>query len=402
MKKHLLRVGFCTLLCAFAFSQAKVASPRASGTKAHLQSAEAALRANDLETATREYRAVLALDPKNAEANTDLGIIAFLRGDCETASANFRTALSASPSLAKAQALLGICLLRSGDPSATALLEKSFPRLTDTKLRMLAGMQLVGIYDQRGELDHAAPVVAALVDIDPDDVNLLYTAQRIYSELADDTLNKLTIIAPGSARMQQVIAERLVNSGDLNGAMEHYRKALEIDPHLAGVRYELSEAILESAPSNPDSQNAADAELQEAIANDGDNASIECELGHIAHLRSDSEQAYLHYSKAYKFNPGEVEAQMGLARILMEKEKPQEALPYLRAAIAADPLNEEAHYRLATAYRRLQMSDDAQKEIKLYQEIKKTKDQVRVLYRQMNQTPKPEDVEEPAPEKQSD
>src|SRR6266849_7373569 len=294
MRKQLLRAWLCTILCTVALSQTKSA-PKASGTKAHLQRAENALLANDLETATSEFRAVLTLDPKNPEAHANLGIIAFFRGDCETASANLREALAISSSLAKAQALLGVCLRRSGDPAATALLEKSFPRLTEPKLRTLAGMQLIGIYEQRGEQDHAAPVVAALVDTDPDDVNLLYMAQRIYSELADDTLNKLTIIAPGSARMQQVLAERLVNAGDLNGAMEHYRTALEIDPHLPRIHYELSEAILESSPSSPDSQSAAETELQAAIANEGDNPSIECELGRIAHLRSDAEQAYLHY-----------------------------------------------------------------------------------------------------------
>ena len=393
MKKQLLRAGLYVALCAVALSETK-GPRRGSGIKTHLQRAETALRANDLETATREFRAVLVFDSKNAEAHSNLGVIAFFQGDCQTASANLRDALSASPSLAKAQALLGICLTRSDDPSGAALLEKSFPKLTEAKVRMLAGVQLIGIYERRGELDHAAPVVAALVDIDPDNVNLLYMAQRIYSELADDTLNKLTIIAPGSARMQQVIAERLVNGGDLKGAIEHYREAVEIDPHLPGIRYELSEAILESSPSNPDSQSEAEKQLQEAIVNDGDNASIECELGRIARLRSDADQAYQHYDKAYRLNPEEVEAQMGLARLLMEKEKPQEALPYLRAAIASDPLNGEAHYRLGTAYRILQMPDESQREMKLFQEIKKTKDQVRMLYRQMNRAPKPEEKDE--------
>ena len=389
MKKQFLRAWVCTLLCGIALSQTD-APHRATAIRGYLQRAEAALRANDVETASREFRAALTLDPKNPEAHTNLGIIAFFRGDCETASANLREALSVNPSLANAQAVLGVCLMRSGDPAATALLEKSFPRLTEPKLRLLAGMRLIGIYEQRGELDHAAPVVAALVDTDPDDVNLLYMAQRIYSELADDTLNKLTIIAPGSARMQQVIAERLVNAGDLNEAIEHYRKALEIDPHLPGIHYELSEAMLESSPSNPDSKGAAETELQAAIANEGDNASIECELGHIARLRSDADQAYLHYKKAYGMNPGNVEAQLGLARVLTETEKPREALPYLRQAVAADPLNGEAHYRLAAAYRILKMPDDSQKEMKLFQEIKNTKEQVRMLYRQMKRTPKPE------------
>src|SRR5260370_2422216 len=208
MKKQFLRVWVCTLLCGITLSQTE-APHRATAIKAHLQRAEAALRANGLKTASGEFRAALTLDPKNPEAHTNLGIIAFFRGDCEAASANLREALSVNPSLANAQALLGVCLMRSGEPAATALLDKSFPRLTAPKLRMLAGMQLIGIYEQRGELDHAAPVVAALVYTDPDDGNLLYMAQQIYSQLACATLNKLTIIAPGPARLQKAIAERL-------------------------------------------------------------------------------------------------------------------------------------------------------------------------------------------------
>jgi len=67
----------------------------------------------------------------------------------------------------------------------------------------------------------------------------------------------------------------------------------------------------------------------------------------------------------------------------MTMEKPQEARKYLEMAVKADPLNETAHYRLAVAYKRLQMPDQAQKELHLFQEIKVTKDRVRELYQQM-------------------
>jgi len=59
------------------------------------------------------------------------------------------------------------------------------------------------------------------------------------------------------------------------------------------------------------------------------------------------------------------------------------------------PLNGEAHYRLALVYRTLKLPDDAKREVRLYEEIKKTKDQVKQLYRQMNREPKPE-VGEPS------
>jgi Flp pilus assembly protein TadD len=74
----------------------------------------------------------------------------------------------------------------------------------------------------------------------------------------------------------------------------------------------------------------------------------------------------------------------------MMQEKLQEAVKYLRMAIQSDPLNGSAHYQLAQAYRRLQMTDMARKEMQLSQEIRKTKDQVEALYHQMNRQAKPQ------------
>ena len=164
---------------------------------------------------------------------------------------------------------------------------------------------------------------------------------------------------------------------------EHYRKALEIDPRLPGVHFELAQATLESARSDVATQEQAEKELTAAVTVDGDSASVECELGAIANLRSDTEQAYAHYARAFAMNSGSTQAQLGLGQVLMTMEKPQEARKYLEMAVKADPLNGAAHYRLASTYKLLQMPDAAQKELHLFQEIKDTKDHVRALYKQM-------------------
>jgi hypothetical protein len=65
-------------------------------------------------------------------------------------------------------------------------------------------------------------------------------------------------------------------------------------------------------------------------------------------------------------------------------------------AIQSDPLNGQARYRLAMAYRRLQMPQEAEKQMHLFQEIKKTKEQVKVLYRQMDKETKPENDDLPS------
>lgn len=372
---------------AFSTTEAQTAGSRAATIHDHLQKAAQYLRANEPGSAAKEFEAVLALDPKNAEANANLGVIAFFQHDYQNASQYLRNALAVDPSLSKTQALLGICERRLGQSSAQGLLEKSFPKLKDKNLKIQVGLELAGVYSEQGNLDRTASVMQSLVELDPDNVEILYMAQRVYFDLADDTLNKLAMLAPGSARMQQVIAEHLINEGNLKDATEHYRKALELNPRLPGAHYELAEAILEAAPNDAEAQAETEKELETAVKFDGNSAKIECLLGKIAWRRSDPNAAYAHYQRAFVLDPNEVEAQIGLSRLLVTMEKPQEALKYLRMAVQAEPLNGEAHYRLAMVCKKLQLKDEAEKEFRLSQEIKQAKEQVKTLYRQMNKKP---------------
>jgi len=381
---NMLLLTCAFIICLQPATRGQTAPSAAAAVHEHLHKAEEFLHANDPAAAAKELDAVLALDPKNADAYANLGVIAFFQHDYQKASGNFRKALAINPSLVKILALLGVCQNKLGDPSARALMEKSFAKLKDKHLRLQVGLELASLYDQQGNPEGTASVMQALVELDPDNVDVLFMAQRVYSELADDTLNKLAVLAPGSARMQQIIAERLVNGGDLNGAIDHYRKALQIDPRIPGVHFELGEAILQSAPTDAAAQAEAEKEFKLAQAVDGDTAKTECEFGSIALSQSDLDGAFAHYQRAFQLNPNEVQAQMGLAKVLMVREKPQEAMKYLLAAIQLDPLNGEAHYRLAQVYRSAQMTEKAQKELTLVQEIRTTKDHVEALYHEMN------------------
>jgi tetratricopeptide (TPR) repeat protein len=388
---------FCLLLALFCQgAQAQSTAAVDPRIQAHLQRAREALAGNASNTAVAEYQAILEIEPNNVEAQANLGVIAFFGGDCQGASRYFNSALAAQPALPKAEALLGICEKRTGLPSAAARLEKSFSALTDSKLRVQVGMELAGMYYQRGDLHRTAGLIQSLIEIDPDNVDTLYFAQLLYSELADNTLGKLAVLAPGSARMQQVIGERLINAGDLKGAIEHYKQALRIDPRLQGVRFELSQAILETASSDQNAQVESLRLLEEAVKIEGDDAHIESVMGEIAVNRGDLETAYKHYDQALALNPGEVQAEMGLARLLMAQRKLDEAAKFLLAAIQADPLNGEAHYRLGLAYRGLGRTLDAEKELQLFHQIKKTKDQLKELYRQMNKQPRGDRFDETA------
>jgi len=69
----------------------------------HLRKASEYLKVKDPDSAAKEFGAVLALDPKNAEANANLGVIAFTKRDYNNASQYLRCALASDPTLAKTQ-----------------------------------------------------------------------------------------------------------------------------------------------------------------------------------------------------------------------------------------------------------------------------------------------------------
>ena len=99
----------CSLVAA-----AQAPTPRTAEVRDHLEKGFQYLKANDPNSAAREFATVLAADPKNAEAYANLGAIAFLKRDCQSASAYLRKALAIDPSLSPSQALLGICESRLG------------------------------------------------------------------------------------------------------------------------------------------------------------------------------------------------------------------------------------------------------------------------------------------------
>ena len=391
------------LLVPFALGPSVAAQAGSTAVADRLRTGEAALAAGRANEAEREFRAALNIEPGNADAQADLGAAEWMRGDCGAARQDLRKALAVKPSLIQAEGLLGICEKRLGDPAADAHLEAAFAqisssRFNDAKLRLEVGVELGDLYYQRGDLDKALPVVRELVALHPENIDILFFAQHIYQEMADDTMNKLALLAPNSARMQQVIAEHLVNAGDLVAAAEHYRHAIEIDPSLPGAHFELGEAIIEAAPHDGPAQNSGRLELDTALRVDGESAPIECELGRVSHLQNQPDLALAHYERAYALNPREVAAQMGISRILLEQGKPQQALRYLSQAVAQDPLNPEAHYHYARALKTLHRDEEAQGETKLFETVRRAQEQVRELYRQMNKRVKANPDELPASE----
>ncbi len=357
----------------------------------HIQKAREFLKSNRTDAAAGEFKAVVALDPNNADARNNLGVLLFFRGSYAEAVPELRAAVKLQPTFVRTRALLGMAEKRIGEiDRAVADLRESLPRLQEEKLKVETGMELIELYYEAGDLGKAAGIVAELRQLKPADPNILYTAYRIYSAQTDEVMLGLAMSAPGSARMHQFMAHELARQGNSEGAIAHYREALRIDPHLPGAHFELAEMLNAAGDSA-----GAQKEYETALAADPYDEKSECRLGEFALRASDLQAAARRFSRALQLQPNDIDASVGLAKVWIAMDQPGKAQPLLEHAIKLEPYDAVIRYHLAMVYRRLGRTGDSRRELAEFQKLKDMKEKLRQTYRSMHVQPKP-DRPEPA------
>ena len=366
----------------FLFSLRCIAQSSASSEheiESHSRRAQTFLRENRPDLAIPEFRAIVALNHNNVDALGNLGVLLFFQGQYADALPSLRAAPKLRPTLWKIQALLGISEKRTGDiETARRDLEKSFPQVPEEKIRIDTGMELVELYSSSGDLEKAASIVMVLRELKPTDEAILYTAYRVYSDVTDESLLRLSLVAPNSARMHQGMAHELAKRGNITAALENYRAALKIDPQLPGLHFELAEMLRTS--SGQENHAEAESEYKAALQVNPLDEQAECRLGDIAVQRNDLKEAGERFMKALKLQPNDAQASIGLAKVSMAEGQLEKAASLLEHALQLDPTSAVAHFRLGTVYRQLGRTDDAKRELEQYQKYKKMREKLEVIY----------------------
>jgi DNA-binding transcriptional MerR regulator len=112
-----------------------------------------------------------------------------------------------------------------------------------------------------------------------------------------------------------------------------YKRALELDPHLAI-----------------------------ALTN----------LGNIRFRRGDEQGAVDHYMRALEIDDRQPEAHYNLGYVMLERGEPRRAIHYFERALAADPRFADAHFNLAMAYEQVGERAKARPHWKRYLEVEPT------------------------------
>ncbi len=215
------------------------------------------------------------------------------------------------------------------------------------------------------------------------------TWQRAHAFESERTLWTDTVRKnPGSWQAQYNLGIALVAEGDVDGAIRHYRQALEIAPGDAGVhnnlgialglRGQVGEAIthfrraLRIAPWYAQGHNNLGHALQtlgrteeaigryrEALALRPDFAGAHYNLGIALRSQGKVDEAIGHYRQALRLAPRDADVHSNLGAALQVKGKLEEAIGHYDEALRIDPGSAPAHYNLALALYSRGRSDEA-------------------------------------------
>lgn len=197
--------------------------------------------------------------------------------------------------------------------------------------------------------------------MEPNNIDLLYAAHQVYSLLDSRIFVSMARLAPDSARMYQLRGDRLAQMGKMKAAIAAYRQAIDRDPHLAGVHFELAEILSVSQDSSDRVQ--AEGEYVKELANHPQDEKSECRLGDIDMQRSNVEGAIHHYLRGLRLQPDDPDVNESYGMALLASDSPSQARTYLKRAIELDPTNITAHYHLSQASRRTGDLDTAKREM---------------------------------------
>ena len=151
---------------AFSQSSSQSESSPEQQLQLHWQMAQQYQRENRIDLAIGEYKAMVAIDPKNLNARANLGVLLFFQGDYISAAPELRAALNLQHDLWKIEAVLGICDRKIGNGSDWRdELTEAFPHLPDDRFKYEVGEELIAGYSSSGDLEKAKVIRDALVKI---------------------------------------------------------------------------------------------------------------------------------------------------------------------------------------------------------------------------------------------
>ena len=323
----------------------------------HMQAGVEAHKQGRFDVAIAEFRKATETDPNLAEAFLDLGEEHMQTRDYGAAIAPLKRALELSPDLDAAHLQLGYALLSQGY-AAEAI----------QHLERVHAMEALGIAQiETGQYQEAIANLSAALLKRPNDPDLLYYLGRASGLLSKRAIDALLGGYQDSPRAHQAMGENYFVLRQMPQAEKEYSEALRQRPDIPGLHLELGlvyagaaqwekaeEAFRAETKMQPGSAEAA-YRLAAALLQQGKVHEARAELERSDKLQPDMPETLYSLGKAASLDGDSALAEKSWTRIFaIEKD----------TSLAA-----QAHFGLATLYRKQGNAAKAQYEMQEYQRL---------------------------------
>lgn len=333
---------------------AQVASPEASK---HLQAGVDADKQGNVTVAITEFKKATELSPKSAVAFVDLGQAYLESHDYDAATPPLKHALEIDPNLVVAHQLLGYALLARG------YAREAIPHLARAKEPGALGIAQL----QTGQLAEAITNLRAALDARPNDPDLLYYLGRASGLFSKQNIDTLMAAYPDSARAHQAMGENYFVLRRMEDAEKEYVEALRQRPETPGLHLELGLVYAGTGQwTRAEEQFRAETKLQPG------NAEAAFRLGGALLQQGQAHEARLELERSNRLQPRMPETLYSLGKAASLDNDPQSALKDwtdLLRIEKAGPLAAQAHFGLASLYRKQGNAEMAEHEMEEFRKL---------------------------------
>jgi tetratricopeptide (TPR) repeat protein len=356
--------------CALAFFLlTPSAFPQQAAVQTEIQQGSEAFQRGDFPAAERHFSDALKIDPTLAQVRANLGLAYYVDHQYGRAVDEFHKALERDPSLRTANSFLPLSLAAGGKcGEAMPGLEREFASNPDVKLRRVLGLSLLRCTMGAGKEMEANETAQKLLAEYPEDADVLYTTGQFYGGLSTAINLKLMKVAPNSPRSYQVMGAVAATDGNWKGAIDAYRKALQLEPAMQGVHLQIAILLLTNSP-DPDAWQQALTELNEELKIDPASAQAEYEIGEAYRKHGQLDQAIPAFRKALEIDPSALPVRIALAKALQQLGRKQEALAALQPAQSSE--DPGVHFLMSQLLRSLGHTAEAEKEEAEFKRLQK-------------------------------
>jgi tetratricopeptide (TPR) repeat protein len=343
------------LLLAWLTVQSAGADPMS-----HIQAGLEARKAHRVDIEIAEFRKATELDPKLADGFVNLGAAFMEKHEYGAAIEPLKRAIELSPDLPVAHQFLGYALLAQGYAA------EAIPHL-----QRVGAIDALGIAQiQTGQLNEAVANFCLALEKRPDDPDLLYYLGHASGLLSKNAIDTLLTSFPDSARAHQALAENYFVLRQMPQAEKEYLEALRLRAELPNAHLELGQVYANFAKwPQAEEQFRLEAKLQPG------NAEAAYRLGETLLQQGKSREAFVELQRADHLKPAMPETLYSLGKAAYldgSSTAAEKAWLALLEIEKQTSLAAQAHFGLATLYRKQGKTAEAQHELQEFQKMQST------------------------------